>query len=1035
MTTRNIEAIYPLTPTQEGMLFHTLYGSDAPLYVQQFTCRLDGPLDVDRFRQAWDRVIERHAVMRSLIAWEGREQPLQIVRRTVAPEWRVEDWRAEEELDERLDEFLVEDRHRGFSLDVAPLMRFALFATDADRHRFVWTHHHIALDGWSMGIVLDEVFLVYEALVGGVEPDLAEPPAYRDYVRWLRALPEGTGEDYWRRRLDGVQGTTGLRIESMPPASPWASDQEVATVRLDEDASRRLGELGRRHELTLNTLVQGAWALVLSRYDGSDDVVFGATHAGRPPELPGALDMVGLFIATLPVRVRLDRSISLGDWLAGLQAEQAETSDHQSTPLSEIQKWAGVTPGTPLFETLLVFENVPHPATGAGTIVTSDVRYLQRSNYPLAILVMPGTQLELHLLFDAERFDRRIIDRLGAQILHTLDSMESCWNDPVDQVPLFPPAEEAQIFAAWNDTAAPFPATTVDELILEAAAAAPSRPAVAGDQASVTYHELAERSEVLVRALSAHGVGPGSRVGICCERSPAMIVALLGVLRAGAAYVPLDPDLPPARLQLLADEVKPDVVMVGAGLDLTLSGQMIRLAADGSPTEDEPTVGAPERRHTADDLAYVLHTSGSTGTPKGVAVRHRNLVASTHARRLAYGDDPPVFLLLSPFIFDSSVAGIFSSLTGGGTLVLPGPRMEQDVLHLAELIERHRVTQTLCLPSVYGLLLELADPDSLRSLELVMVAGEACPPSLVQRHHEVLPGTTLVNEYGPTECTVWCTVAWLDPSTARGHRVPIGRPIANTVAYVLDDRGRPCPVGVPGELYVGGAGLAAGYLDRPDLTEERFVTVTPRPGEPVAVYRTGDLARWLPDGTLDLLGRLDQQVKIRGQRIEIEEVEAILRTHPSVDEAVVRVVDNHGTPTLVALVEADSVPEDLREFAAERLPHAMVPSDVQHLPRLPRGRTGKVDRTALPEPELRSPTTRVASRPPQGAAEEQLAAIWRDVLGVEHVGAADDFFELGGDSILSIRVIARARSAGLMITPRQFFDEPTVAALAAGTGR
>jgi hypothetical protein len=386
----NIEAVYPLTPVQEDILFHTLYAPESPLYFQQNTAVIDGALDVAPFRAAWQRVIDRHPALRSLLTWEGRERPLQVVRSVVKPEWRIEDWRgmAPDVQEQRLAEFLEADRSRGFVLDEAPLMRFALFRTGEGAHRFVWSHHHVVIDGWSMGIVLDEVFAAYEALARGAEPELPAPAPYREYVRWLHVHDDAGEEAHWSRVLAGFTTATGLGVER-PTDSPWAERHAEEIVRLPVATTERLRMTARRNGLTVNTILRGAWALVLGRYSGDDDVVFGATFAGRPAELDRSMEMVGLFINTLPVRVRIDHDVAVGEWLGGLQRAQIDGAAYESTPLSDVQAWGDVPNGEPLFHTLLVFENVPHPTGRSGTVATSDVRYLQRSNYPLAVLVMP----------------------------------------------------------------------------------------------------------------------------------------------------------------------------------------------------------------------------------------------------------------------------------------------------------------------------------------------------------------------------------------------------------------------------------------------------------------------------------------------------------------------------------------------------------------------------------------------------------------------------------------------------------------------
>ncbi len=1052
MTTRdtNIEAIYPLTPAQEGILFHTLYASDAPLYFQQYTCSIGGALDSIRFRESWQRVIDRYPPLRSFLTWEGREQPLQVVRSRVQPEWYEADWRPlpPSEQRQRLDEFLESDRGRGFQLDVAPLTRFALVRTGDETHQFVWSHQHVILDGWSMGIVLDEVFRHYEAAGSGRELDLRPAASYRDYGAWLKTRDLDAAEGFWRATLRGFDRPTGLPVGGPVGRGRWAERHADETVRLTAAATARLGAFARSEGVTLNTMLRGAWALVLSRYSGEDDVVFGATVSGRPPELEGSLDAVGLFINTLPVRVALTTGATVGDWLRSIQQWQVDAGPFETTPLQAVQGWSELPAGESLFETLLAFENVPDFAVGTGTLDVDDVQYLQRSNYPLAVLVMPGTELEIILLYDADRFDRGIIRRMAGQLRHVLEALSLDGERDLGSVPLFPGEELDEIVNGWNVTGADYPANrTMHALVEEAAAAFPQREAVVGSDVVLSYETLDERAETIASHLRRLGVGPDQCVGVDAARSPGTVVAMLAVLKAGGAYVPIDPDLPPRRTGFLLGNTSARAVIGGAGTVAALAGDgerpVVVIDSAGNLIEaSEVTDGAAALRSpTPDDLAYIMYTSGSSGSPKGVAVTHRNLANSTHARMHAYGEPVGRFLLLSPFFFDSSVAGFFSTLTQGGTLVLPEPRMEQDVDHLADLIGRHRVTHTLALPTIYGLLLELTDTQKLESLKLVMVAGESCPPGLVVEHQRRLPGTRLVNEYGPTEATVWCTVEQLAPPEphSRGEaaaRVSIGRPIANTQAFILDDRERPVPVGVPGQLHIGGLGLARGYVGSPDLTARSFREVELPLRGPTRLYATGDVARFLPDGSIDLLGRADHQIKIRGQRIELGEIEAVLKEHPAVRDAAAVVRDRGGTVAkIVAYVEATSDPDELRRFAAGRLPDAMVPSTVVVVDSLPRGATGKVDRRSLRDiatPSRPAPDGFVA---PVGDTERKLASIWAAVLGRDAVGATDNFFELGGDSILSIRVIARAHREGVAITPKQFFDHPTVSGLAAVAGQ
>lgn len=1036
MSTGTIEAILPLTPAQEGILFHSLLAPDVPLYFQQYVCTLVGDVDPDDLRRAWSVVIDRHAALRSLIAWRGREQPVQVVRASVDAEWLVEDVDGLDEavVDARIEAFLDEDRRRGFDLERAPLMRFALFVGDR-RHRFVWSHHHVVIDGWSMGIVLREVFEALTAITDGEEPDLPDPAPYRDYVRWLRSRDRSDDEPYWRRVLAGVTTPTSPAVERRTGGHDrWTERHDTRTVSLSIEATGRLTAFARRHGLTLGTVLAGAWALVLARHAGEDDVVFGTTVSGRPPEVAGATEMVGLFINTLPVRVDVRPDADLVEWLRAVQADRSEATAHEATPLPDVQAWSDVPAGESLFRTLLVVENVPHPPAGSGPVEVRDVHYLQRSNYPLAILAMPGDALEFTFLHDVDRYEPWAVDALARHLVHALEMIGRDAGHQVGDVDGLPPADVDVLAVGWQRGDGTIGnGATIHGLIDDVAARLPDAPAVVDANGVTTYRDLTERAEALARALAEFGAGPDARVLVAVPRSAGAVVAVLGALRSGAAYVPVDADAPPRRLAELAEGSGSLAVVAGEGVPTdglglpTLvvdgAGRLVTEAATGGP---EPTPAGP------DDLAYVMHTSGSTGTPKGVAVTHRSLVHSTRARLDAYGGPVSRFLLVSPLFFDSSLAGLFSTLTDGGTLVLPAPGMEQDVHHLARLIADNDVTHVLALPTLWELVLEHAEPESLASLEVVMVAGEACPPRVVHRTRERLPTVTLANEYGPSEATVWSTVHLMRPGDELPDpegRVPIGCPIAGARVHVLDRHDRPSPIGVPGEITVGGPGLARGYVGDDRLTAERFPTLDPWGRGPERLYRTGDLGRWLPDGTLDVLGRLDDQVKLRGMRIEPGEIEAALVAHEGVRAAGVVVVGEGAGARLVAHVEGSVDADTVRRHAAERLPPAMVPTVVVH-DHLPRGGTGKVDKTALSEVEVPS-SVGDDDREPVGPVEATLARIWAEVLEVERVGVDDDFFDLGGDSILSIRILARAHEAGLEITPRQFFDHPTVAELAA----
>ena len=1030
----NVADIYPLAPAQEGMLFHTVAEPGSGVYVEQVTSTLHGPLREDALRDAWTRAVDRHPVLRTAFLWDGLDEPLQVVRQTVALPWERLDWRGvgPDEQERRLGDLLREDRARGFDLAQAPLLRLRLIQTDADEHRLVWTFHHLALDGWSTALVLNEVWADYAALAADRPAASAAPRPFRDYIAWLKGRVASGTEAFWRGTLAGFEAATPLAIDRTA-GKPGPVDQREATLSADETS--RLRDLARRHRVTLSTVVQGAWAILLSRYSGERDVVFGTTVSGRPADLAGVEDMVGMFINTLPLRVEVDPEAGVWDWLRGVQAAALAARQHEHTPLAQIQRWSDVPAGQPLFESLVVFENYPgegeHAAAEVGLRVEG-VDYREQSNYPLALLIVPGDGLRLLAVYDTARFDAPAVDRLLGHLSTLLRAaVEGPEAAPVRDLPLLPAAERVEVLAlAPGPDRAPIPEGGVLALIESHVREAPDALAVTTEAAALTYAELWAASGRLAAGLRARGVGAGVPVGVCLARTPDLIVGILGVLRAGGAYVPLDPAYPAERLQLLLADAGASVVVTRRP-DLFSEAEAV--APDG-PHGDGPVPAPPD----LDDLAYVIYTSGSTGRPKGVPVTHRNLAHSTQARLDHYPEAVGRFLLLSSVAFDSSVAGLFWTLASGGALVLPAERQEQDVPALAALAERHGVTHTLCLPSLWRVVLDLARPEALASLRCVILAGEALDPVVAAAHHARLPGAALYNEYGPTEATVWATVHRVEADRL-GGRLPIGRPIPGARAYVLDPRGEPAPVGVPGDLHLGGDGVVAGYLGRPEVTAEVFGP-DPFAEDPGArLYRTGDRARWNENGTLDFLGRADGQVKVRGHRIELGEVEAALRRHPSVREAAAAIhvpeaaASGRNVARLVGYVvpaegEAPSA-ADVRSALATRVPDFMVPSAVVVLDALPRTATGKVDRRALPAPEAASADL-PASVPPRTPVEAQLAAIWAEVLGLDAVGVEDDFFEIGGDSIASIQIISRANRAGLGLKPNQFFDHPTIAALA-----
>ncbi|MGN9906763.1 amino acid adenylation domain-containing protein [Phytohabitans sp. LJ34] len=955
--------VLPLSPLQEGFFFHAHLDPGSAVYAVRLTVDLTGPLDVPALRRAAQALVDRHAPLRATFRQRPDGRVVQLIAPSVELPWS--------------------DVDAPFDLGAGPLVRAALVRRDAERHELVLRFHHIVADGWSVSVLLRELLALY----GGAAPP---PPApYRDYLAWLGGRDRAAATEAWRAALAGLDEPTMLA----PAAATAPPRHEEVRVALPEEVTAGLTARARERGLTLGTVVQGAWGLLLGRLTGRTDVVFGTTVSGRAAEVDGVESLVGLLVNTLPVRMRWRPGQSLATALGTLQAERSALLDHQHVGLAELQRMAGLGD---LFDTIVVLEN--YPVDGdltdpGGTLRAGVPDYVDTGHYPLALIVMPGDRLELRLKHDAARLDAATVRDVADQLARLLTAVAADPDQLAARVDLIPPVEPLA------GPARDVPGTTLVAAFAEQVALRPQATAlVAGDQ-RVSYADLDARAGTLAGRLRARGVRSGQVVAVAMPRSVEQIVALLGVLRAGAAYLPVDVDYPEDRIAFLLADSGATLVL----RDLDIDGP----AVDGPPP-------------TASDPAYLLYTSGSTGTPKGVLVTHRAIGHQlAWARdRWGLGPDDRVLHQLSAS-FDPSILEIFWPLTAGAAVVLAKPDGLRDPRYVAELVREHGVTTVVTVSSLLGPLAD-AGAGAFAGVRRVLAGGDALTAETA-RHWLATAGAPLHNVYGPTESAVQVT-SW-DVDGAEGSTVPIGRPVWNTRLYVLDPFLRPATTG---ELYIAGPQLALGYHDRLGLTAGRFVADPyGEPGE--RMYRTGDRVRRRPDGALEYLGRADQQVKIRGNRVEPGEVEARLRRAPGVtDAAVVARADGPGGVRLVAYVAGPADVAVLRDELAAVLPEPMVPGAFVALDTLPRTPNGKLDRAALPAPDA----TRAVSRAPRNDRERLLCAAVADVLGLPEVGPDDDFFALGGDSILSIAVSSRARTAGLEVSPRDVFAHRTPAALA-----
>lgn len=901
----NVADIYPLTPVQLGMLFHTLAQERAGVYVNQFTCTLTGDVQPEWLQQAWQQTVERHPALRTAVLWEGLDEPLQVVREQVKLPWKQIDWQrlSAAEQETRLAEFLQSDRTQSFDLSQAPALRVTLIRLSESTYQLIYSNHHLLYDGWSLVLIWQDILTHYAAISQGESLKLSPPRPFRDYVAWQQQQDLAAAATFWRSQLQGVVEPTPLpaaRSAHVTENKPYHQQSK----QISADLLSQLSSLARQHRLTMNTLVQGAWALLLSHYSDGDasaqnpaQVTYGSVVSGRPAALKGIETMVGLFINTLPVSARIDSEQFLIPWLQALQQQLLDLRQHEATPLTEIQRWSDLPQGSPLFESIVAFENLSVAPAPALSFDVNDVQYSEQSNYPLALLIFPNEGsnqglfsgkdggLDLRLLYDTGRFEAQTINRLLAHLEQLLVAFTQAQKKLAD-LPRLTLAD--QQFTTQTQAAYPRD-RCIHQLIESQANQTPEATAVTFQDSSITYAELNQRANQLAHCLRSRGITPGKPVALCLHRSIEMVIGILAVLKASAAYVPLDPTYPESRLAYCLQDTNPQILITQRSIALP-DPSIPRLYIDEETLQAQATTNLANLARPS-DLAYIIYTSGSTGLPKGVMVSQQNLMHSTTARFKVYSKPVGRFLLLSSIAFDSSIAGIFWTLCQGGTLVLSPRRIEQDLQQLASLIAHQQITHTLCVPTLYSLLLNSADLQQLATLQTVIVAGEACSRTLAQQHHLKLPTTDLYNEYGPTEVSVWCT-AYQIPSALPSGPIAIGKPISNIQIHLLNPSLQPVPIGATGEIYISGDGVTQGYLHQIERTAAAFVSPSHHLAEsiqslPTLLYKTGDLGRYRTDGNLEWLGRCDRQVKIRGYRIELGEIEEAIKAQGGIQEAVV----------------------------------------------------------------------------------------------------------------------------------------------------
>jgi amino acid adenylation domain-containing protein len=1031
----------PLSCAQEAMWFLSRLAPESPFYNVAIALRLCGSIDHRVLARALLALVERHEPLRTYFVDEAGALRQVVARPDVElPLIDLRDIPAEER-EAAVRRFATEERMRPFDLARAPLFRARLLRLDQTLHVLVLTIHHIVCDAWSSGTLLRELGVLYDALIDGRPSPLAPLPVrYVDYSRWQREWLQGNTlarlVGYWRRQLEGAEVHLALPADHPRPAiERHAGGQESAV--LPPPLADAIKAMARAERATMFMALLAAFTVVLHRYTGQHDIVVGCPVAGRDrPELE---PLVGLFVNTLVLRADLSGDPTFREALQRVRDVCLDAYAHQDLPferlVQELHPRRDLS-RNPFFQVMFVFQNGPDPAAVSEHFtVTPMLVENPTEKFDLTLEVeQRGSEVTLHLSYNRDLFEpataRRMLDHFRAAV----EVIAEHPNVPIGRLSLLTADERQRLLVTFNDTASPMPRACLHELITEQARRTPDAVAVVFGDRTMTYGELDRRAGQLAGRLRRLAVAPESVVAVFLERSPEMVIALLGVLKAGGAYLPLDPSYPNDRLRYMLEDARARVVITQtARIDAlpSLATHIIALDRDGD--DDAAALDADVRGDASPaNLAYVMYTSGSTGRPKGVAVPHSALVnyltwaASAYA--VAEGTGAVVH---SSLAFDLTITGLFTPLLCGRTVFLVDER-GIDALGLAA-SQLEGLSLIKITPAHLEVLAHVIPPDrAARLARMFVIGGEALFAEHLTYWRTHAAATRLVNEYGPTETVVGCCVFEAPAGELADRAIPIGRPIANTRLYVLDRNLEPLPAGAVGELYIGGAGVARGYLGAPDLTAASFVPDPFGCEAGARQYRTGDLARHGADGELEFLGRIDQQVKLRGFRVELQEIERVLADHPAVDEAVVLLhEDRSGDKRLAAYVVRapgrTDAPDDLHRHLESRLPKYMVPHAIVVLDRMPLTVNGKVDRDRLPRPAARRGADPNAGAPASNGVEPLLTRIWADVLGVDWLNRDEDFFDLGGHSLLAIHLIARVRDATDLELPlTSVFEFPTV---------
>lgn len=1028
-----VQDMYYLSPMQEGMLFHTLHHQEKGFYVEQMDMNVKGTLRHDLLEKSMNIIVERYDIFRTVFLHEKVKRPVQVVLKNRPFQLDVVDIQdlSESEQLERIDRFKQKDQLRGFDLSKDLLMRASVFQTGPSSYRWIWSYHHILLDGWCFGLVVQELFAIYHALLHDIPYRLEPVKPYKEYIQWLEKQDKQASLEYWTQSLAGFEGQSTFKEQRKQTNEHELGEIEWA---MSKEETAALSELALQQNATLSSALQSAWSILLSRYQRSNDVLFGTVVSGRPSDLAGVDRMVGLFINVIPRRIQLTDQMTFRSLLSETQQQSLAAEPHQYIPIYDIQAKAGQQQ---LIDHIVVFENVPAAKKDEQEsllgFTVEDMNVYEKSNYDLNLLASPGEQLQLKLAFNQRAFDPAFVRKLKDQLTLLIKGAIKHPDQSVHTLTLVTKQEKQRMLEEWNA-----PELEHDQLYLTKwfehnVRKQPNAVALSAGDHTMTYAELNEQANRLARHLQKNGVGHQTVTAILAERTPELIVSLLAVLKAGATYVPIDPDYPESRIQyMLKDSGATHLLTHSSFINQTRS-----LAFDGTylfADDQEILLMSSENlplEARLDDTAYIMYTSGTTGQPKGIMTTHSNIARVVKNTNYLTILETDTLLSLSNSVFDGFTFDVYGALLNGAKLVLPQKETILDMGKLTELIKGEHISVMFVPTALFHLLVD-EGTDWMRGVRKVLFGGERASVQHVRKAFDVMGKGRLLNVYGPTESTVFATYYPIDEAIPlEAHSIPIGKPLNQTGAYILSEHRQLQPIGMVGELCLSGKGLAKGYLNRPDLTKQVFIAHPFAAGE--RLYRTGDLAYFREDGLIEYAGRVDDQVKIRGHRIELTEIEANLLMHPGVKQAVLLADHDETNHTrLLAYITCDDAwkgkLDDIKSRLKERLPAYMLPHELIELENLPLTPNGKVDKRQLPKPEAPQGNRRV--KLPANEVEQKLLLMWREVLEREDISTDDHFFELGGHSLKAMSLLSKvSKEFEVQVPIHLLFETPTIEAL------